>query len=625
MWAGSLNRSDVRAVPRRWHAFGVAAAACSPWRRWPLLLLLPACVPAQTTVDQIDLNSVGFPTAAAKWAVVPNVAASGFTVVDARGRIVMKGSLSAPATWPLADTTVKLADLSALRKPGTYRVQVSVQGRGAAARSSSPLTSAPFVVGDTVYTPLTAAAIRAFYFNRAGIEVTPQLGGAYARAAGHPDTRILIHASATGPQRKEGDVISSPKGWYDAGDYNKYIVNSGISTYTLLAAYEHFPAFYRGLAVGLPESGNGLPDLLNEALWNLDWMLTMQDPADGGVYHKLTNLRFDGMVMPAQATAERYVVQKTTAATLDFAAVMATASRVLAPFEAQSPGRSQRMRAAALAAWDWARQHKDVIYRQPADVVTGGYDDTKLDDEFAWAAAELFITTGEQRFLDAMRLGQLAINVPSWSDVGGLAWVSLAKHQDRLNEADRAIVQQRIRSQADTLVLRWKQSAWRVPMQAEDFRWGSNAEVLNQALMLIQAARQTASTPQARRDALAAAQANLDYVLGRNPLGRSQVTGFGLRPPMHPHHRPSEADGIQDPVPGFLVGGANPGQQDKAECPVPYPSTLTALSWLDHLCSYASNEVAINWNAPLVYVTGALQALSADNSVGARAGKKGTR
>lgn len=598
-----MGRTALLAI---WTAGAVAAAATagSAWAA-------DAPVPGARSV-QIDINSVGFPTGAAKWAVVPDGPARVFTVLDGRGRVALKGRLSAPATWPLSGDSVKLADLSGLRRPGTYRLRVE---------ATPWVESTPFTIADGVYTPLTAAAIRAFYFNRASTAVTPALGGVYARAEGHPDTRVLIHASAAGPKRQTGDVISSPKGWYDAGDYNKYIVNSGITTFTLLAAYEHFPGFYQSLKVGLPESGNGLPDVLNEALWNLDWMQTMQDPDDGGVYHKLTNLRFDGMVMPDQAKADRYVVQKTTAATLDFAAVMAAASRVLAPFDAQSPGRSARLRDAALAAWDWAQQHKDVLYQQPADVVTGAYDDTRLSDEFAWAAAELWATTGEARFLETLRLGgagEVGIAVPAWSDVDGLAWVTLAQHRSRLSAQDQVIVQQRVRILAAGLIQRWKQSAWRVPLQTSDFKWGSNSEVLNQALMLIQAARLVDSTARSvqaaardpfRRDALAAAQSDLDYVLGRNPLGRSQVTGFGLKPPMHPHHRPSEADGIVDPVPGFLVGGANPGQQDKADCPVPYPSTLTALSWLDHVCSYASNEIAINWNAPLVYVAGALDVL----------------
>jgi endoglucanase len=108
---------------------------------------------------------------------------------------------------------------------------------------------------------------------------------------------------------------------------------------------------------------------------------------------------------------------------------------------------------------------------------------------------------------------------------------------------------------------------------------------------------------------LDAAQSALDYVLGRNPLGQSMVTGFGTRSPRHPHHRPSQADGVAAPVPGFLVGGPNPQRQDAQHCRVPYPSSLPALAYIDHDCSYASNEVAINWNAPLAYVSAALQAL----------------
>jgi endoglucanase len=142
-------------------------------------------------------------------------------------------------------------------------------------------------------------------------------------------------------------------------------------------------------------------------------------------------------------------------------------------------------------------------------------------------------------------------------------------------------------------------------MQTDDFVWGSNAVALNQALMLIQGYRLSGDRRQ-----LDAAQAALDYVLGRNALGMSMVTGIGEKSPLHPHHRPSNADGIAAPVPGFIVGGPNPGQQDAAHCPVPYASKLPALSYLDHDCSYASNEVAINWNAPLVYVSAALQVLT---------------
>jgi len=581
------------AFDRRGHRAAVVAAIATTAG----LLLAGATAAASTApaTPAIKLNQLGFLPAAQKLAVVPDAGAKRFTVLDAGGKNVFEGDLGAPATWDASGETVRIADFSALRAPGTYRLRIA----------GLP-DSAPFPVGPDAYRELDAGAIRAYTLNRAGIALTPAVAGAWARPAGHPDTRVEIHPSAASAGRPAGTIISSPKGWYDAGDYNKYIVNSGISTYTLLAAYEHFPAWFDKLALRLPESGNGVPDLLNEALWNLEWMATMQDPEDGGVYHKLTNKAFDAMVMPDRATAPRYVVQKNTAATLDFAATMAAASRVLAPFDKQQPGRSARYLAAAEAAWAWARAHPQVLYQQPADILTGGYGDKSVDDEFAWAAAELLATTGKEVYRSTALAagGSAAQTEPGWADVRMLGWITLARPHAQVKAQDAAAVRRPLLDNADRLVARWQASPYRVSMARKDFVWGSNAVILNQAMMLVAAYR-----AEPRPAYLQAAQSALDYVLGRNGPGISFVTGFGTASPMHPHHRPSEADGIAAPVPGWLVGGPNPGQQDIKGCKVAYPSALAALSYLDDVCSYASNEVAINWNAPLVYVAAALQSL----------------
>lgn len=550
--------------------------------------------PAAAELGSIKLNQLGFLANARKLAVVPDVTATRFSVVEVTtGTEVFTGSLGGAATWEPADERVRLADFSELTTSGEYRIRVA----GLA-------DSHPFLIADDVYEALGAAAIKAFYFNRAGTSLAPAHAGIYARAAGHPDNQVQVHASAASPQRPEGTVIQSPKGWYDAGDYNKYIVNSGISTYTLLAAYEHFPDFYRELALNIPESDSTTPDLLEEILWNLEWMLTMQDPHDGGVYHKLTDKEFDGVVMPHQAGTQRYVVQKGTSATLNFAAVMAAASRVYAPYDAKL---AAQMLTAAEAAWGWAQANPDVRYTQPADIKTGAYGDANLADEHAWAAAELYITTRKDRYYTALNPADADIGIPSWSNVSGLTWVSLAHHRSDLTGiADKALIARRITSLADKLLADWDASAYAVSMRQENFVWGSNSVALNQAMMLLQGYQLNGN-----RDYLGAAQSLLDYILGRNPTGFSFVTGFGVKTPQHIHHRPSEADGIPAPIPGFLAGGPQAGQQDAAECPVSYPSSLPAKSYLDHWCSYASNEIAINWNAPLVYVSGALQVLTA--------------
>ncbi len=544
----------------------------------------------------IKVNQVGYLPAAAKWAVIPATAATEFTVINAHNQVeVYSGALTAPAIWDASGERVKLADFSSVTSPGDYQIRVN----GLA-------DSVVFSVAVDAYQPLLAASIKAFYFNRSSAELLPEHAGKFARPLGHPDTQVFIHPSAATNARPEGFVVSSPKGWYDAGDYNKYIVNSGISTYTLLAAFEHFPELFNNQNLVIPESANSLPDLLDEALWNLEWMLTMQDPQDGGVYHKLTNKNFDGTVMPHLAKNDRFLVQKTTAATLDFAAVMATASRVLARYENQLPGSSAKMLAAAEFAWEWANSNPAITYRQPGDIATGEYGDFRLSDEFAWAAAELYITTGKDSYYTAFKPIETQNTVPSWRDVRGLAWISLAHHQQQLTGvADKALIVSRVESLADSLRSTWSVSPYKVSMRQEDFEWGSNSIALNQAMVAIQAYRLVG-----KREYLDVAQAQLDYVLGRNATDTSFVTGFGKKSTLHPHHRPSEADGIVEPIPGFIAGGPQPDQQDRFDCPVSYPSKTAAKSYLDHYCSYASNEIAINWNAPLVYVSAALLALT---------------
>ncbi|MDH5835625.1 glycoside hydrolase family 9 protein [Luteimonas kalidii] len=571
----------------------------------PLLLLaaLPQIAPAASGRDPgqgrpaARFNQLGFLPGSAKLAVVEGVDGGRFEVLrDDTGDVVLAAPLPPASQWAPAGRAAAVADLGEL-DAGRYRLRVD--GVEALDR---------LVVDPDAYAPLADAALKGFYYNRAGTALAPAYAGRYARAAGHPDTEVEIHASAASPDRPAGSTISAPGGWYDAGDYNKYVVNSGITMHTLLAAWEDFPAFFRSRDIDIPESGDAVPDLLDEAWWNLRWMLEMQDLADGGVYHKLTNLRFDGAVMPEAARERRYVVQKGTAATLDFAAVMAQAARVYGDFEAQFPGMPARMREAAEHAWAWAQAHPDVPYRQPDDVVTGAYGDDGFDDEFAWAAAELFVLTGNGDYLRAFERHAREADVPSWASVGALGWGTLARHRDRLPDAAmRARVEATIDVLAARLAAQSRASAWRIAMQPEDFVWGSSAQALNQALMLVQGYRLSGD-----RGYLDAAQSQLDYVLGRNPLGMSFVTGYGVRTPMHIHHRPSQADGIDAPVPGLLSGGPNPRQQDREECAPAggYPSTLPALSWLDHDCSYASNEIAINWNAPLVYVAAAIQALT---------------
>ena len=469
-----------------------------------------------------------------------------------------------------------IADVSSIAAPGLYRLSVG---------DNSYTT---FRISAQRVSALHDAAIKAYYYNRAGMALDPAFAGKWHREAGHPDTHVI---NLNEPKIS----LASPKGWYDAGDYNKYIVNSGISTYTLMRAYLDFPDFYAQRRWNIPESTNNQPDLLDEINWNLDWMLTMQDQ-DGGVFHKLTTLNFAPAVMPAEATEQRYVVAKGTAASLNFAAVMATAARVY-------PQQQSNFLAAAKRAWQWALENPQVAYKNAQNVKTGEYGDSSFNDEFAWAASELFVTTGEQDYLIEAQRYLGSPSTPGWSDTMGLAYLSLLSEQGQnaLPAERYQALKTRFLDYADALVKTSQASPFRTAMTANDFVWGSNGVAMNHAMVLASAYRMS-NNPDYRYTFTGL----VDYVLGKNPVDYSYVTGFGETSPRFIHHRQSHADGIAEPVPGFLVGGAQNGQQDNCQ----YSASLPATSYKDNWCSYSTNEVTINWNAPLVYSLAAMITLT---------------
>src|SRR5690606_36530081 len=224
----------------------------------------------------VRANQLGYPPAARKLVVVETSAPARFRVVaEGRDEPLLQGQLQPAGHWEPAARDVGLADLSALATPDRYRLLVD---------GMAP--SDAIVVDAGAYAGVAMGALKGFYFHRASTPLARGHAGRWARKAGHPDDKVLVHASAASPGRKAGSRITAPRGWYDAGDYGKYVVNSGITLWTLLAAWEHYPEFFRGRDAGIPESGDAVPDILDEALWNLQGMLAMQDPADGGVYHK---------------------------------------------------------------------------------------------------------------------------------------------------------------------------------------------------------------------------------------------------------------------------------------------------------------------------------------------------
>jgi len=537
----------------------------------------------------IRLDQVGYLPGAPKLAmVVAQPAASSFSVRRVSDdQAVFTSSLAAPAYDSNSGDSVQIADFTNLIAPGRYYIDVEGVGR-----------SYPFDIDSDVYRRAYYLAMRAFYGQRCGTAVDMGPEFPHHHAICHTDG--AWHWSSGEPAGSR----ESSHGWHDAGDYGRYIVNSGISTGTLLWTWELYSDRIRNVSLNIPESGNGMPDILNEIKWNLDWMLTMQDPGDGGVWHKQTTERFADFVMPEADTAINYVIgtgaapYKSSCATADFAAVMSIASRAYAPFDAAFAARAGD---AAAHAWGWLQTYPNIIFKNPAGVNTGEYGDGDCSDERLWAAAELWRSTGGDAyrtyFLQNYRRFVSSLWAPGWGSVAplGLWTYVLANRQD----ADAAAVQD-IRnatvSKANEIVARINSNGYRIALSGGDFYWGSNSVAANFSLLLMIANH---ISPDVRyRDA---ALENLHYLLGRNTFSTSWVTAVGSNWFKHPHHRPSDSDGIDEPWPGMLSGGPNRGRDDRILQAM--PNGLPPMRyWQDNWESYAGNEICINWNAPLVFV-----------------------
>lgn len=528
---------------------------------------------------------IGYERTLPRCFTIANAPSGAFALFDEKNFMVHSGTASAPTYWSLAGDSVRNGCFNEVVSNGRYTLVLQESDDRQNITIADHIHHRPFY-----------ASVKAFYFQRSGVDLPEQYAGKWKRKAGHPDNRCTFHPS-TG-KSGTGDVHG---GWYDAGDYGKYTVPAGLSIGTMLSLYELFPGCISD-STGIPESGNRISDLLDEVRFELDFLSRMQDN-DGGVYFKVGTLAWDNFTMPSECASERFIIGKSTSSTLNFAAIFAIAGRVYTPSD---PKFAAACRKHALDAWKWATANPAV--REPSEAGgTGAYGDNVFTDEFFWAASELYLTTkkGEfRKYCNAHASKNLIRGAATWSEVGNLGVFSLINHGATELHNFTGLKASLIK-EADRISSFVGNHPQRIP--AEQFIWGSNSCMLNFAIILCQAYHQTK-----KRVYLENVNDIVSYLFGNNPTGYSFVTGFGSRSPLHIHHRITGSDNIPEPFPGFVVGGPNAGREDenRNEPGVYYPSKEPAKSYIDIEASYASNEVALNWNAALVFVLGFL-----DNSI----------
>lgn len=501
-------------------------------------------------------------------------------------------------------------------------------------------TSPAFKIGGSVYSQLKYDALAYFYHNRAGISIDGSLvGNEYARGAGHVDDKSLDTKGCVDGSFECRENIDVRGGWYDAGDHGKYVVNGGISVWTMLNQYERATTLgtnagdFANGTMAIPEAGNDTPDILDEARWELEWILKMQIPTGheyaGMVYHKLHDDKWAGPTFnPADAVEgnpSRHIWAPSTAATLNYAAVGAQCYRVFKDINATF---AQQCLDKAITAYQAAKSTP--YLRSPLTDFSadggGQYEDLPgnreaegaqyVQDEYYWAATELYLATSANGTNSydpsvyagdmAQYAGHLSLSTTdpqtsmNWAHVSSLGVLSLATVGEQYGANSEWVDSSRVAviERAGNYRTSANDSAYGVPFTVSDTYWGSNANVMNN--MIVMGLARDFSCDDSYLDSM---QNAMSYILGRNPVGTSYVTGYGDKAVEHPHHRfwSHSLDSSRPvPPPGVVVGGAN-AQKDDPVAAGELGDCAPLACYIDDINAYSTNEITINWNTPLAW------------------------
>lgn len=543
--------------------------------------------------QEVYVNQVGYDPLAPKTVYASNYTGS-FKIADINGIEVYSGEFIFKGTDEHTNLSLSSADVSDFMQTGEYKIVLD-----------NSVESNLFLISENVYTESYRKALKSFYMQRCGIQLTQNFAGQYHHLKCHSLDAFYHQTAGTGFKLTTG-------GWHDAGDFGKYIVNAGVTVGTMLFGYELLPENFQADNLNIPESGNGIPDFLDEIKYEVDWFLKMQND-EGAVFFKCTAENFSGVIMPEADNSSRNIYELSSTATADFAAITAMFSRIFRQYDEEYSG---LLLNASEQAWNYLISNPNIFpiggFTNPPGTGTGQYGDGNDKDERLWAAIELLKTTGKQEYSNYFDLfvQDYFNNSFGWNDVKSLALLSYMfenqyLNRDVLNELEISLI-----SRSQEILQKANSNGFSVPLSANEYNWGNNSTILNRCLMLYSAYKITSN-----ESYLIQIQNSLNYIFGCNGHNKSFVTGCGANYPMHIHHRQSEADNIEEPVPGLIAGGPDRYLSDPVLKARFNSNTPPAMCYTDEFGSYASNEIAINWNAPLVTVLGIYNSIFYTSSI----------
>jgi len=595
-------------------------------------------------VNDIRVNQHGYLPNQPKVAVYLGPANASWELRNATGTVVATGRTIAHGFDNASGDTVSHIDFSSytgVDKNLTLHIGSS--------------KSYPFDISKFTYSAMKEDAMTYFYHQRFGSPVLAELvGEEFAREAGH-----LMDSNLPCDDNLPSDWDSSSHcnysldvhgGHQDAGDYGGYVTNGGYYTWLLQYVYETMPNAFPDGSIRIPEAGNGIPDILDEARYELDFIMRMQVPQNkspypGMLHHKKSWQDWapfplvpadDNGVYWGNPASKRTIKPVSTSATLNGAAVMAQASRIwknfpsAQGFNGSSTPYHQTLITNAEIAWDAAVANPDLFASSDASMGSGPYDDKNLSDEFYWAASELYLTTKKAKYktflLNSPHFAKF--NEFDWqvTNVGGNLSLVLHDADSGLTSAQKTQLKNGLKSYADATVNTIDNEGYLAPLAPTPggpsagtcrgtynftYPWGAvGSFMLSNGVQMAAAHKLTGDSKY-----LDGVTQTMDHVLGTNALDRSYLTGYGENPTTEPHHRfwlkskgnpvTAVAEAVSVPYPAAVAGGPqNQLVEDGTSGPEidGTPCAAPAKSYADHWNNYSSNEITVNWNANLAAV-----------------------
>lgn len=616
---------------------GVALGSCDvvEVEQAAVVAELPSIVKTSQEGD-IYVNQVGYVPNAPKLATIvrANNAPVTWRLRDAQNATVFSGTSIDFGLNPASGQSVHTIDFSAYTTPG--------DGYSLLIGGSS---SASFSISSNIYQQLKIDALQYFPHNQAGTPIKSEFATAatpaLTRQAGHKSEIVgcFVGEDTRGTQwtgcNYQLDVTG---GWYDAGDYGKYTVGEGYAAWMMLNTYERLKLKqsykmqpFRDGRLSIPRGQNGQNDLLDVARTGIEFMLKMQIPDGntaelirgaepggqvnilrqdvGGMVHHKVHADLDTPIplRPSQDNLERALYPPSTAATLHLAAVGAQCARIwrdIDPaFSARCLTAARRGYAAALAVPD--------AYALDINYGGGGYEDEEINDEFFWATSELLITTGEAQYQNRLATYRSGVGASLqsrdayWGYVeyfGLMSMLAQVPTYEGVAELPGYIRDARagMLSVAERFYEEAEDSAYGLPYAGTNYYWGSNANLLSRSLVMAHA-YEIGGNANYQKTVINV----MDYLLGRNPMNTSYISGYGTNAMEKPHHRfwgNSMDATLPKPHPGTMSGGPNNINFLEPVAQALEGNCTGQTCWVDDAGAYTMNEVSIVWNSPLFWI-----------------------